>query len=103
MLADLAAQLKATEARQIELRQHQVVRGSAAVDRSRFAPWQQIDPVIVLASPDTHVAQVTHFGHIELAVLRDAVTTSYPDVADENSVAPTWWASRFVEGSTHQH
>src|SRR6267378_2391290 len=71
------------------------------MDRCRWRPRQEFNPVVVLTAPYANLAPIAHFGHVEPATLIDAIARRQSLVADDDAVTAARRAADLVEGRVY--
>jgi hypothetical protein len=71
----------------------QIVLGSADMNRAGRRPRHEVDPAVIIATPDTCFTAITDFGYDVLASLIQAITAARPLIPQDEPVTTTWRAS----------
>src|SRR5439155_21467801 len=69
----------------------------------RSCPGKQINPTVVVSTPDPDLAPVGHLQHVIASVLSDSVACRCMLVAHDQAVPASQWATELAEGRGHHH
>src|ERR1051326_3516415 len=71
--------------------------------RGARRPAEDVEPAVLVASPDTNFAFVADFEDKERAILATSIARPSPGLADDDPVAAARRTADLVEGGGHEH